>query len=48
MIQTCIALVLVVFAVAGLIMRAFAKKKSFGCGDDCACSSRTLKTKSPS
>jgi hypothetical protein len=45
-IQTFIALVLVAIAVVGLVVRARAKKKSLGCGGDCGCSSRALKTKS--
>jgi hypothetical protein len=45
-IQTFIALVLVALAVVGLIVRALVKKKSLGCGGDCGCSSRVLKTKS--
>jgi hypothetical protein len=46
MIQTLVALLLVALAVAGLIMRALAKKKSLGCGEDCGCTSRALKNKS--
>jgi hypothetical protein len=45
-IQTFIALVLVALALVGLIVRTLAKKKSHGCGGDCGCSSRGLKTKS--
>jgi hypothetical protein len=43
--QTLVALVLVALAVVGLIGRALAKKKSLGCGGDCGCSSRAIKTK---
>jgi hypothetical protein len=44
-IQSLVALVLVALAASWLVLRAFAKKKTPGCGGDCGCPATDLKPK---
>ena len=44
-VQTFLALLIVAIATTWLIVRALAKKKSPGCGNDCGCATDDLKAK---
>jgi len=42
-VQSLVALAFVALAATWLVLRAFAKKKSPGCGGDCGCSASRIK-----